>query len=765
MDESGELPAPSLPLFFGSNNNIAFQEQLDYYHKIIHTLPTAIYTTNMEGYIMLYNDAAAELWGRRPVVGKDLWCGSWRIYRPDGTLLPLEECPMALTLRGGHSVSEEIVVERVDGTRLHVMPHPKLLYDDSGQPVGAVNLLVDITARKQTDEALGESKQRTIQLSTRLKALLKSTSRLIETLETEELLSSLLTIASELVNVDALGLWRTDRLGVWTVIASTGLSDNFVRESLESIQNSPPLIEPVIVQPEDMSQRTNPLLAKRWARYEQEGIRTLMILPLVIHGESTGTLVFYRRLPQQFTEVEIESAQALTNIASAAITTAELYDTQSRLRREAEETAVRETFLANAGTLLSESLDYEKTLANVARVAVPHFADWCAVDLLDDQGMVQRLSVAHIDPRKVALAQEIYRKYPPNPNSTNGVVQVIRTGEPVLVPEIPDKLLEEAAGEDKEYLQLMRELEIASYICIPLRAGGTVYGAISFVRSGPNHLFEERDLNTGQEIALRAAQAIANAKQYRDRKHAEAALRQLTESLEERVQQRTKQVRKLVSQLTKAEQEERRRISQVLHDELQQLLSALSMKLNTIHQDVQVLQQPDLLQMLEEGSEWIDQAITLTRQLTVDFSPPLLKNQGLTDALEWLQRQMGELHGLDVVVEADHQFYIADENLQILLFQIVRELLFNVKKHANIKQATVKIEESEDHLIIHVVDKGRGFDVPQVEARQEQVRGFGLFSIRERINLLGGHLHIHSQPGEGTDVAVYVPAQPVPQQA
>jgi PAS domain S-box-containing protein len=115
---------------------------------LVAALPAAVYTTDREGRITLFNEAAVELWGRRPEVGKELWCGSFRIFRPDGAPLPHDRCPMAVALREGRSVrGEEIIVERPDGLRRHILPHPEPLRDASGAVVGAVNLLVDVTDR------------------------------------------------------------------------------------------------------------------------------------------------------------------------------------------------------------------------------------------------------------------------------------------------------------------------------------------------------------------------------------------------------------------------------------------------------------------------------------------------------------------------------------------------------------------------------------------------------------------------------------------
>ncbi len=135
--------------------NKALRESETRFRNLLFALPAAVYTTDREGRITLFNDQAAALWGRRPELGKDLWCGSWRIFRPDGTPLPHEQCPMAVALHEGHSVrGQEIVVERPDGMRVCVLPHPQPLRDAAGEVVGAVNMLVDITDRKRAEEAI-----------------------------------------------------------------------------------------------------------------------------------------------------------------------------------------------------------------------------------------------------------------------------------------------------------------------------------------------------------------------------------------------------------------------------------------------------------------------------------------------------------------------------------------------------------------------------------------------------------------------------------
>jgi PAS domain S-box-containing protein len=133
--------------------------------NVVQSLAAAVYTCDTHGRILLFNEAAAELWGRRPVPGKDMWCGSFRMYRPDGTFLSPDQCPMAIALREGRSVEgQEIIVERPDGVRRNVMPYPEPLRDGNGVIVGAINILVDITEQKQLESARLETEGHLSQL-------------------------------------------------------------------------------------------------------------------------------------------------------------------------------------------------------------------------------------------------------------------------------------------------------------------------------------------------------------------------------------------------------------------------------------------------------------------------------------------------------------------------------------------------------------------------------------------------------------------------
>lgn len=148
---------------------IALRESEAKYRNLIHTLQAPLYTTDAEGRITMYNKAAADLWGREPEIGKDLWCGSYKIFTTDGGNLPLEECPMAVCLKERRPVyGEEILVVRPDGSLRNVAPHPQPLFDESGNMIGAINMLIDITGIKQTENALRESERKYRELAASL---------------------------------------------------------------------------------------------------------------------------------------------------------------------------------------------------------------------------------------------------------------------------------------------------------------------------------------------------------------------------------------------------------------------------------------------------------------------------------------------------------------------------------------------------------------------------------------------------------------------
>ncbi len=245
-----------------------------------------------------------------------------------------------------------------------------------------------------------------------------------------------------------------------------------------------------------------------------------------------------------------------------------------------------------------------------------------------------------------------------------------------------------------------------------------------------------------------------------EQKQAREILERSRDDLEHQIAQRTAELHQqaarlqlLVRALATAEQRERRRMAAILHDELQQLLVGVKMQLGMTRS-----QNHDecAAKSLEEAIRTLDQAIETTRSLVRRVAPQTLYDDGLIAALRWLGEEMSVRYGLHVQIEAGKKEPAIGDEIKTLLFESIREMLFNVVKHAEVKTATVTVLKEDDHLHVIVSDEGVGFDV-KAKALQSDKSDFGVFSWGNRIEALGGRWSIDTKPGQGTRVHVHVP--------
>jgi PAS domain S-box-containing protein len=206
-------------------------------------------------------------------------------------------------------------------------------------------------------------------------------------------------------------------------------------------------------------------------------------------------------------------------------------DALQRLNEQLQGEQQRLTFLAEASRVLAASLDYQATLTQLARLVVPRLADWCAVDIVGEDGALSRLAVAHVDPARVALAEELQRRYPEDPDAPHGVGPVLRTGCSQFVTEIPDSLLVGLA-KDPEHLRILRSLGLRSYLCVPLTARDQTLGVLTFASAESGRRYGPADVEFAEDLARRAAVAIDNARLYGAAHEHEGALRREQELLQ-----------------------------------------------------------------------------------------------------------------------------------------------------------------------------------------------------------------------------------------
>jgi PAS domain S-box-containing protein len=345
-----------------------------------------------------------------------------------------------------------------DGRTIFAEAEAVVIKDAEGKPVGMRGVTIDVTARKLVEEALRTSEQR------------------FET--------TLQSIGDAVI--------ATDGDGRVTFV-------NPVAEGLTGWGNAEAMGKPleevfVIVNEETREAVENPV-----SKVLREGNIVGLANHTVLIGRDG------RETPIDDSGAPIRDDQ--DQIAGVVLVFRDITE-----RRKAERA---QEFLARSSDVLSSSLEYERTLQSVADLAVPHIGDWCGVDLLEEDGTVRQVAVAHVDPDKVHWARELRKKQPIDMSAPQGVPNVLRNGVSEIYPDIPDEMLV-AAAKSEEELQLLRDIGFLSAMIVPMTARGRTIGAITFVATTEsNNRYDEDDLRLAEGLANRAALAVDNARLFK----------------------------------------------------------------------------------------------------------------------------------------------------------------------------------------------------------------------------------------------------------
>jgi len=226
---------------------------------------------------------------------------------------------------------------------------------------------------------------------------------------------------------------------------------------------------------------------------------------------------------------------------------------------------------------------------------------------------------------------------------------------------------------------------------------------------------------------------------------------------EQRIEDYQRELRSLASELSLAEERQRRQVASFLHDYVAQALALAKIKLGAVRESVT---DPRVLAELAEVRSLVEQCIDYTRSLMADLSPPVLYEVGLEAALEELAAEIERRHGVTVEFQDDGQPKPVGEQMRVTLFQSARELLVNAIKHSDARRVRVCVRRDNEQIRVSVEDDGKGFDVREVGLRAVRGSGFGLFSVRERLDHVGGRLELQSAPGKGTSATLVAPLDP-----
>ena len=491
----------------------AIRKSEERYRRIVETAAEGIWTVDQRGRTTFANERIARLLGYTPeeLIGR--WAFDF-VFDEDRE----RAFHKFVASQHGPVSPYDFRLRRRDGSELWVNIAANPVPDGHGAFLGVLAMFTDISERKRAEDA-----QKSVERQ--LALLVEASSALLASPESTDVLKTILDLAKRFIEADAYSVWRKPaHSGEQRAVAMEGLSETYDHAIANDGSEAMP-VEPVVI--EDVEHA--PLVRARRDAYRAEGVRSLITVPIRIQQEVKGTIVFYFRDRHRFTELEVRVAAALGNLASAALGTADLYSREIRLRHLAESQERKSRFLAEAGQALSSSLDYEATLAAVVELAVPTFADWACVDLLDESGEVRRVAVKHSEPEKIALAYEFQRRFPPSEMDADRIA--LRTGKSILVEKISDAMLAQGAR-SVERLEFVRKLGLHSVIIVPLVANGRTFGVLFFVTAESSRCYTQADLEMAEELARRAATAVENARLFTESRKGAEALRRSNEELQ-----------------------------------------------------------------------------------------------------------------------------------------------------------------------------------------------------------------------------------------
>ena len=415
--------------------------------------------------------------------------------------------------------------------------------------------------------------------------------------------------------------------------------------------------------------------------------------------------------------------------------------TRDITRRKREQEGAE--LLAEASRVLASTLDFEKTLEAVARLAVGDFADWCAVDLVQPGGGIRQAVVSHVDQAKIKWAKELNKRYPPDYAGPTGVGHVIRTGQPELYSEISDEMLV-AGAKDEHHLEIMRELQIKSALVVPMIARGETLGALTLISTRKGRRYGEADLALAMEIATRAAIAIDNAQLYR------SAL---------------------------AASEAKSTFLATMSHELRTPLNAIIGYQSLLKEGIDgSLNESQLAQLsrIRAGADHllglIDEILTYSR-VEADKEIVRLEDERLRPIVEEavaMVKPLADAKGLALRVDVPDSTLKTDGGK---LRQILLNLLSNAVKFTDRGEISLRARLNGDAAEFFIADTGIGiaeenlqriFDpfwqVEQSSTRRAGGTGLGLSVSRSLARLLGGDITAESKLGEGSRFTVTLPA-------
>jgi len=410
-----------------------------------------------------------------------------------------------------------------------------------------------------------------------------------------------------------------------------------------------------------------------------------------------------------------------------------------------------QAFLDSASLILSSSLDFKSTLQAVADLATSELADWCGIDLLNGQGVLESVAVAHKDPAMVAFAREFRARYPVEMDSQGGSAQVVRTGEPILYPEIPDELLVKGA-KDETHLAMMRKLKIRSFLIVPLSSNGRSFGTLTFVLSHAGRRYGPEDVAMAGELARRAALAIENTR----------ILSELQEAVRARDEFLSIASHELRTPLTPIKLN-LQRLGLMIRNGKAEALPTDTIKKLVETSDRQLTRLTVLIDDL------LDVARISAGRLTLNPE----KQDLVAVITEACERYSAQAAGIGTTFELRAGGSVSLQFDRLRIEQVVINLLANAMKYAPGTRVTITVASTAAGAEVSVQDRGPGIANENLHrifdrfergdsSRSVGGLGLGLYISRQIVEAHGGRIRVESRLGQGATFLFDLPldAQP-----
>jgi PAS domain S-box-containing protein len=645
----------------------------------------------------------------------DLFC---KQLHPDDRERVLSE--LSSSHASGEPFKSEYRLLARDGSVVWFRDEASVVRDGAGNPLFLQGVMLDITERKQAEEKL---ERRVKQLT----ALNRASQAVNASLELEQVLDEIVSLAGEVTESDYTTVVMVDEKGELIpgaeilpgtpdVVSRTRAEGHtaWVTRSRQAVIVNDVAEDGTIIsqEPAGAPRTLNPHLAKI-------GVKSLAGLPLIARGRLLGALFLASLRPHHFHD-QLPLLSTFANQAAIAIENARLY----------EEAARRAQYLATLNEVnraLTSALDLDRVfslLLSLGREMLD--AEACSVALVDESTgeLAFKQAAGEVGEPVVGL-----RLRP-----GEGIVGwVVEHGKAIWVADAQSdpRFYGDVKGDDEDF-------STHDLMCAPLIAQGRVIGAVE-VLNKRDGVFCAEDLDLLESIAAQAAVAVENAQ------------------LLKAVTRHRRDLQSLSTRLINAQEAERKRISQELHDEMGQALTAISINLAAIEKELP----PELVSMtrdrLAETSSLTDQTLEQMRELSLDLRPSMLDDLGLVPTLRWYVNRYAKRTNIAVEFEAiDFEERLAAE-METALYRAVQEALTNVARHARADRVRLHLEREESKVSVFIEDDGQGFDAQEVADRKTPERGMGLLGIRERVASLGGRLSIRSRPGQGTRLSIEMP--------